>query len=113
MRLSYNSRYPSIEYLRSLARRRISRFADEYRDQITNMMDSGIRSGPDIARTLASGSEFTVLGRAFMYGTAALGSRGGDHTISILKTQLQQVMEQICCELVRDFAKHLAPSIRE
>lgn len=91
----------SIGSLRSIA--------DECRDQITIMMDSGIRSGPDIARTLASGAEFTFLGRAFMYGTAALGSRGGDHTISILKTQLQQVMEQVCCEQVRDFPKHLAP----
>jgi L-lactate dehydrogenase (cytochrome) len=42
-----------------------------------------------------------------MYGVAALGSDGGDHTISILKTQLQQVMEQICCEKVSDFPKHL------
>jgi L-lactate dehydrogenase (cytochrome) len=80
------------------------------RGQITIMMDSGVRSGPDIARTLACGSEFTFLGRAFMYGTAALGSRGGDHTISILKTQLQQVMEQICCERVTDFPKHLDQS---
>ena len=29
---------------------------------------------------------------------AALGNEGGNHTISILKTQLQQVMEQICCQ---------------
>lgn len=76
-------------------------------DSMTVMMDSGVRSGPDIARTLAAGSEFTFLGRAFMYGTAALGSRGGDHTISILKTQLQQVMEQICCHRVTDFPSHL------
>jgi L-lactate dehydrogenase (cytochrome) len=38
-----------------------------------------------------------------MYGTAALGNEGGDHTISILKVQLQQVMEQVCCERVKDF----------
>ena len=92
----------SISSLRSIA--------DQCRNQITIMMDSGIRSGPDIARTLASGAEFTFLGRAFMYGTAALGSRGGDHTISILKTQLQQVMEQICCERVCDFPNHMDQS---
>ena len=69
------------------------------------MMDSGIRSGPDIARTIASGAAFTFLGRAFMYSVAALGNSGGDHIISILKTQLQQVMEQICCERVEDFPK--------
>jgi L-lactate dehydrogenase (cytochrome) len=71
------------------------------------MMDSGLRSGPDIARTLASGAEFTFMGRSFMYGVAALGNEGGNHTISILKTQLQQIMEQVCCERVEDFSRFL------
>jgi L-lactate dehydrogenase (cytochrome) len=79
----------------------------KYGDKIKVMMDSGLRSGPDIARTLASGADFTFLGRSFMYGAAALGNQGGDHTISILKIQLQQVMEQICCEKVKDFPKFL------
>lgn len=78
---------------------------EKYKGQIKIMMDSGVRSGPDIARTLASGAEFAFLGRSFMYGVAALGTEGGNHTISILKTQLQQVMEQICCERVQDFKK--------
>jgi L-lactate dehydrogenase (cytochrome) len=47
------------------------------------------------------------MGRSFMYGAAALGNEGGDHTIAILKTQLQQVMEQLCCERVEDFPKFL------
>ena len=85
----------------------LSRIDKKYGDQITVMMDSGIRSGPDIARSLASGADFTFLGRAFMYGVAALGKQGGDHTISILKAQLQQVMEQICCEKTTDFSNFL------
>lgn len=78
-----------------------------YRDKLTIIMDSGIRSGPDIARVLASGAHFTMLGRTFMYGAAALGEKGGHHTIAILKRQLQQVMEQICCERIEDFPDHL------
>jgi len=85
----------------------LTRIADKYGNQIKVMMDSGLRSGPDIARSLASGSEFTFLGRSFMYGVAALGPKGGDHTISLLKTQLQQVMEQIGCEKIADFPSHL------
>ncbi len=87
--------------------RPLTRIAKTYGDKITVMMDSGLRSGPDIARAMASGAQFTFLGRSFMYGVAALGSTGGDHTISLLKTELQQVMEQICCEKVSDFPKHL------
>ncbi len=79
----------------------------KYAGQIKIMLDSGIRSGPDVARALASGAEFTFLGRSFMYGVAALGKSGGDHTVAILKTQLKQVMEQIGCEQVTDLPKHL------
>lgn len=88
----------------------LTSIAAKYGDSITVMMDSGLRSGPDIARTLASGAKFTFMGRAFMYGTAALGHRGGSHTISILKRQLQQVMEQICCERIEDFPNFLVAS---
>lgn len=90
----------------------LKNIAENYGDKIKIMMDSGIRSGPDIARTLASGAQFTFLGRTFMYGVAALGAKGGNHTIAILKTQLQQVMEQICCEKVEDFPKHLIPTLQ-
>ena len=85
----------------------LTRIAQKYGDKMTVMMDSGIRSGPDIARTMASGAKFTFMGRSFMYGVAALGAKGGDHTISLLKTELQQVMEQVCCENTNDFPKHL------
>ncbi len=84
--------------------------AEKYGDKITIMMDSGLRSGPDIARSMACGAKFTFMGRSFMYGAAALGKEGGNHTISLIKTQLQQVMEQICCEKVSDFPDHLINS---
>ncbi len=85
----------------------LTTIANKFKGQIKIMMDSGIRTGPDIACTLASGAEFTFLGRSFMYGVAALGRKGGHHTISILKRQFQQVMEQICCEKVEDLPDHL------
>jgi len=81
--------------------------AEKYGDKIEVMMDSGLRSGPDVARSLASGAKFTFLGRSFMYGVSALGKQGGDHTISLLKTELQQVMEQINCEKTEDFPNFL------
>jgi L-lactate dehydrogenase (cytochrome) len=85
----------------------LTQIAEKYGDQVKVMMDSGIRSGPDIARTLASGADFAFLGRSFMYGVAALGKSGGNHTISILKTQFQQIMEQLGCEEIADLPKHL------
>lgn len=85
----------------------LKRIASLYGDKTTVMMDSGIRTGPDIANTLASGAQFTFLGRSFMYGVGALGKKGGRHTIGILKKQLLQVMQQVCCEKASDLRKHL------
>lgn len=79
----------------------------KYGKQIKVMIDGGLRSGPDISRSLASGADFTFMGRPFMYGVGALGKKGGDHTISILKIQLQQIMEQLGCEKTEDFPQHL------
>tara|TARA_B100001778_G_C18600106_1_gene636815 strand:- start:1691 stop:2839 length:1149 start_codon:yes stop_codon:yes gene_type:complete len=85
----------------------LEKIAPKYGDKIEIMMDSGIRSGPDISRTLATGAKFTFLGRSFMYGVCALGKKGGDQTIHILKTELNQIMEQLCCEKISDLPFHI------
>ena len=81
--------------------------AEKFGHQTKIMVDSGLRGGPDIARAMASGAEFTFMGRSFMYGVGALGKKGGDHTISLMKKELLQVMEQICCQKTGDFKPHL------
>ncbi len=85
----------------------LAEISKKYKGKITVMMDSGIRTGPDIATSLASGADFTFLGRSFMYGVGALGKEGGDHTIAVLRAQLTQVMQQLCCERVEDLPNHL------
>ncbi len=85
----------------------LQRIVPKYKDKITIMMDSGIRTGPDIARTIASGAQFTFMGRTFMYGVAAMGKNGGDHTIAILKKQLTQVMAQVGCNTPAELEKYL------
>jgi len=88
----------------------MSRLVEALGDKTTIMMDSGIRTGSDVACSLARGASFTFLGRTFMYGVGALGKKGGDHVIAMLTKQLQQVMEQLACEKVSDFPKHLLPA---
>ena len=88
----------------------LQRLARDYGDKLTVMVDSGLRGGPDVARAMASGAAFTFMGRSFMYGVGALGARGGEHTISMLKTQFRQNMEQLCCERVADLPGHLIHS---
>lgn len=85
----------------------LQRLAEGFRGKMKVMIDSGIRSGPDVARCLACGADFTFMGRPFMYGVAALGKTGGDHTINMLKAQLKQVMEQTGCKKVSEFPEFL------
>ncbi len=80
---------------------------EQCKSKITIMMDSGMRTGPDIARVLASGADFVFMGRPFMYGTGALGKKGGDQAAAILKREFQQVMEQLNCERVEDLPNFL------
>ena len=80
----------------------INTIAPLYKDKITLMMDSGIRGGADVARVMSTGIDFSFMGRTFMYGVSALGKKGGNHTISMLKTQLTQIMEQLSCSRVTD-----------
>ncbi|MGB2514183.1 MAG: alpha-hydroxy acid oxidase [Flavobacteriaceae bacterium] len=80
----------------------------KYKDKITLMMDSGLRNGPDVARTLAEGASFSFLGRSFMYGVGALGNQGAQHTIELIKTELMQVMDQLGCEKTTDLPQFLS-----
>ena len=85
----------------------LQHLAGIYGDKMTVMVDGGVRSGPDIARMIACGAKFVFAGRPFMYGAGALGNRGGNHTIAMLKMQFEQVMGQLCCEAVGDLPQHL------
>ncbi|KIC20856.1 MULTISPECIES: alpha-hydroxy acid oxidase [unclassified Leisingera] len=69
----------------------------EIRNSVTVpvIFDSGIGGGLDILRALALGADFVMLGRAFHYALAALGSAGPAHLISILAKDLEANMGQL------------------
>lgn len=79
----------------------------KYGDNMTVMLDGGIRSGVDLGRAYAVGSKFNFMGRPFMYGVGALGDAGGTHTINLFKAQLYQLMQQLSLENITGFPQRL------
>ena len=52
------------------------------------LMDSGIRSGQDVLKALASGAKGVLLGRAPLYGLGAGGQRGVETCLGIIRKEL-------------------------
>jgi L-lactate dehydrogenase (cytochrome)/(S)-mandelate dehydrogenase len=80
-------------------------------DRLKLILDSGVRTGDDIARGLASGADFVLLGRPFLFAVAALGlSRGPTRIIDMLRAEFLNTLIHLGCtdpaELGRD---HLWP----
>ena len=57
------------------------------------MLDTGIMSGGDIIAALALGADFTLVGRAYLYGLMAGGRRGVDRSIEILRGAMTRTMK--------------------
>ena len=80
---------------------------DAVGDRVVVMTDSGVNSGIDVGRYLACGAKMVFAGRAFVYGTAAFGSKGGQHTFDILNSELIQLMGQLHCDSASSLRDHL------
>jgi len=76
-------------------------------DNMAVLLDSGVRTGLDIARAIALGADFVLLGRPFMFGVAALGDQGGEHVIEILSEDLKNNMIQLGCRQLNELASRL------
>lgn len=55
-------------------------------------MDSGIRSGQDVLRAIASGANGTLIGRAFLYGLGAMGQKGVTRALEIIHKELDNTL---------------------
>jgi isopentenyl diphosphate isomerase/L-lactate dehydrogenase-like FMN-dependent dehydrogenase len=55
-------------------------------------LDTGIMSGADVVAAVAHGAQFTLVGRAYLYGLMAGGRRGVDRAVEILSGQIERTM---------------------
>jgi L-lactate dehydrogenase (cytochrome) len=73
------------------------------------LFDSGLMGGLDILRAIALGADFTFLGKAWHYALGALGERGPDHLVHILKADLVANMSQLAAARLTDVRERLLP----
>jgi L-lactate dehydrogenase (cytochrome) len=66
--------------------------ASELGGATTIILDTGIMSGADIVAALACGADFTLVGRAYLYGLMAGGREGVNRAITILREQIERTM---------------------
>jgi L-lactate dehydrogenase (cytochrome) len=66
------------------------------------MLDTGIMSGGDIIAALALGADFTLIGRAYLYGLMAGGRRGVDRSIEILRGEMVRTMKLLGVNRIAD-----------
>lgn len=60
-------------------------------------LDSGVLSGTDILRALASGADGVLVGRPVLYGLAVDGARGAAHVLSLLTEEFRTAMTLAGC----------------
>ncbi|GAB3551106.1 quinone-dependent L-lactate dehydrogenase [Arthrobacter tumbae] len=76
--------------------------AAELKGKTSIMLDTGIMSGGDIVAALALGADFTLIGRAYLYGLMAGGRAGVDRAIAILDKEITRTMQLLGVTRVED-----------
>jgi L-lactate dehydrogenase (cytochrome) len=62
-------------------------------DDVTIVVDSGIRHGSDVAVAIALGADAAAIGRAYLYGLMAAGEAGVAHVLALLAAEFRRTME--------------------
>ena len=76
--------------------------ADAVKGEIKILADSGIRSGLDIVRMLASGADVCMLGRAFIYALAASGGAGVSNLLDLIDKEMRVAMTLTGAKTIAD-----------
>lgn len=80
----------------------VAELGDKHDRAVQVVADTGIMSGADIVAAIACGADFTLVGRAYLYGMMAGGRRGVDRTIEILSDEVSRTMKLLGVNSVAD-----------
>jgi len=66
--------------------------ADAVGDRLEVLFDGGVRSGHDVFKALANGARGCLIGRAYLYGLAAMGEAGVAAALEVIRESFDNAM---------------------
>ncbi len=81
--------------------------AEAVGEELTVMMDGGVRSGLDVLKALASGAKACLIGRAWAWALGARGEAGVAAMLAIMRQELRMAMSLTGCVDVRTAGREL------
>jgi len=82
--------------------RALPRIADAVSNDLSIIMDSGVRSGLDVVRALALGANFVMIGRPWVYALAARQKKGVSEVLDIFKNEMRVAMALSGCTSIEN-----------
>jgi L-lactate dehydrogenase (cytochrome) len=76
-------------------------------DRIEVLFDGGIRSGQDVLKALALGAKGCLIGRAFVYGLAAMGEKGVTTALDLIREEMKVTMSLAGVQDVNDVSRDM------
>ncbi len=65
---------------------------DAVGNQLEVLFDGGVRSGHDVYKAIANGARGCLIGRAFLYGLAAMGEQGVTAALEVIRESFDNAM---------------------
>jgi L-lactate dehydrogenase (cytochrome) len=82
--------------------RALPKIANAVGDDLSIIMDSGVRSGLDVVRALALGANFVMIGRPWVYALAARQKKGVREVLDIFKNEMRVAMALSGCTSIEN-----------
>lgn len=83
----------------------LPRIAEAVGERIEVLLDGGVRSGQDVLKALALGAHGCLIGRAYLYGLAAMGEAGVAKALSLIGEELKVSMSLTGVRDVKDVTR--------
>jgi L-lactate dehydrogenase (cytochrome) len=85
----------------------LPKIAEAINDRIAIIVDGGIFTGLDVFKALALGAHACMIGRAWGYALAARGEQGVSHVLTMLQSELTNVMLQLGIDNIEQIDRSL------